>query len=124
MNNDTLTLFLATSILAIGGVGLYMFQSTNTRQVGGKKKRISEQYSSNKDKQDDNESEYKDDEPNDYNDYNEYNEDDDESYGNDASPHEYMGSFNEFDKTYDKKQKTPKTKKVVKSQNKGTKRKY
>jgi len=121
MNNDTLTLFLATSILAIGGVGLYMFQSTNTRQVGGKKKRISEQYSSNKDKQDDNESEYKDDEPNDYN---EYNEDDDESYGNDASPHEYMGSFNEFDKTYDKKQKTPKTKKVVKSQNKGTKRKY
>lgn len=29
MNNDTITLFLATSILAIGGLGLYMFNADN-----------------------------------------------------------------------------------------------
>jgi hypothetical protein len=119
MNNDTLTLFLATSILAIGGVGLYMFNSDNTPHVAGKKKRTSEQYVSN------NHDEYNEDEYNhdEYND-DEYNDDEDESYNNDASHDEYISSFNEYDKTYDKKQKAPKTKKAVKSQNKGTKRKY
>ena len=35
-NNDTLTLFLATSILAIGGVGLYMFNSTKDNKKKNK----------------------------------------------------------------------------------------
>jgi hypothetical protein len=33
MNNDTITLFLATSILAVGGLGLYIF-NTNKEQNG------------------------------------------------------------------------------------------
>ena len=33
MNNDTITLFLATSILAVGGLGLYIF-NTNKDQNG------------------------------------------------------------------------------------------
>jgi hypothetical protein len=34
MNNDTITLFLATSILAVGGLGLYIF-NTNKEQNDG-----------------------------------------------------------------------------------------
>ena len=110
MNNDTLTLFLATSILAIGGVGLYMFQSDKSHQTGGKNKRVSPSY-------------LFDEEDNEYND-NEYTDSDDESHHNRKDDDESVNSFYESDKSYDKKQKSPKTKKTAKSQNKGTKRKY
>jgi len=114
MNNDTLTLFLATSILAIGGVGLYMFQSEKPRQSGGKNKKVSPSYLF-----DGEDNEYND---NNYN-VNEYSESDDESLHN-GNDDESMGSFHDNDHIYDKKQKSPKTKKTAKSQNKGTKRKY
>lgn len=32
--NDTMSLILATSILAIGGLGLYMFKSSNDNKYG------------------------------------------------------------------------------------------
>ena len=115
MNNDTLTLFLATSILAIGGVGLYMFQSDKPRQSGGKNKKVSPSSLF----EDDN-NEYND---NKYND-NDYSESDNESLHNGNDDDESVNSFYEYDKSYDKKQKSPKTKKTAKSQNKGTKRKY
>lgn len=35
MNNDTMTLFLATSILAIGGLGIYMFNSNDNKPTKG-----------------------------------------------------------------------------------------
>jgi hypothetical protein len=37
MNNDTMTLFLATSILAIGGLGMYMFNSNDKPNKGGRR---------------------------------------------------------------------------------------
>lgn len=37
MNNDTMTLFLATSILAAGGLGLYVFNSNNKTDKYDKK---------------------------------------------------------------------------------------
>ena len=33
--NETLSLLLATTVLAIGGVGLYMYKSDESDQVGG-----------------------------------------------------------------------------------------
>ena len=33
--NDTMTLLLATTILAAGGLGLYMFKSSDNNQKGG-----------------------------------------------------------------------------------------
>ena len=33
--NDNISLFLATTILAVGGLGLYMFKSSNDNQSGG-----------------------------------------------------------------------------------------
>jgi len=39
MNNDTMTLFLATSILAIGGIGIYMFNSNDKPTKGGRRNR-------------------------------------------------------------------------------------
>ena len=45
MNNDTMTLFLATSILAIGGLGLYMFNTDANSKQKKSKKPINEDYS-------------------------------------------------------------------------------
>ena len=33
--NETMSLLLATTVLAIGGVGLYMYKSDESDQVGG-----------------------------------------------------------------------------------------
>jgi hypothetical protein len=33
--NDNMSIFLATTILALGGLGLYMFKSSDDKQTGG-----------------------------------------------------------------------------------------
>jgi len=40
MNNDTMTLFLATSILAIGGIGIYMFNTNDKPTKGRRNKKV------------------------------------------------------------------------------------
>lgn len=107
MNNDTITLFLATSILAIGGLGLYMFNADNKPNSRRKnKKEIIDHYND-----DDNSDETQLEEP-DIESEQEQEQQQEQSYA-DEEPDEYVST----------KSKGSKTKKSRK-QTRGTKRRY
>lgn len=40
--NDSMSIFLATTILALGGLGLYMFKSSDDKQTGGEDEEYNE----------------------------------------------------------------------------------
>ena len=99
MNNDTMTLFLATSILAIGGIGIYMFNTNDKPTKGRRSKKV--------EPVDDSESD----------------EDESQATEPEPEPEPEPEEENDEDEQYSSKSRGSKTKKSRK-QTKGTKRRY